>query len=152
MTIYNFAYGSNINFEQMKRRCPGAIPVGPAILSGWKLSFAGKSRIWGGAVATVKQEAGKYTAGVLYRVTDNDLEKLDRYEGYPYVYDRRELKIRILEKTIVTAFVYIHQDQIQGCPTLPYLKTIAKGYRRYGLDLANLITPVWRDYFNREVA
>ena len=150
MTIYNFAYGSNINLEQMQRRCPGAIPVGPAVLSGWKLSFAGKSRIWGGAVATVKRKSGVCTAGVVYRVTPADLDRLDRFEGYPFVYNRRKLKVKILGNTWVKAFVYIHQDKLQGCPTLAYLKTIARGYERYGLDLAHLVTPVWQEHFGRE--
>ena len=32
-----FAYGSNLNIAQMRKRCPGAKPFSPAVLHGWKL-------------------------------------------------------------------------------------------------------------------
>ena len=32
-----FAYGSNINLEQMAVRCPAAQVVGPAVLDGYEL-------------------------------------------------------------------------------------------------------------------
>ena len=34
-----FAYGSNINLEQMAVRCPAAQVVGPAVLDGYELLF-----------------------------------------------------------------------------------------------------------------
>ena len=36
-----FAYGSNINLEQMAVRCPAAQVVGPAVLDGYELLFRG---------------------------------------------------------------------------------------------------------------
>ena len=36
-----FAYGSNINLQQMEQRCPAARPVGPVILDGYELRFRG---------------------------------------------------------------------------------------------------------------
>ena len=35
-----FAYGSNINLEQMAVRCPAAQVVGPAVLDGYELCSA----------------------------------------------------------------------------------------------------------------
>ena len=32
-----FAYGSNLNPPQMRRRCPGAQPEGRALLTNWRL-------------------------------------------------------------------------------------------------------------------
>lgn len=37
-TLY-FAYGSNINLNQMEHRCPDASVVGPVTLEGWELLF-----------------------------------------------------------------------------------------------------------------
>ena len=34
-----FAYGSNLNFEQMAYRCPEATAVGTARLDGYELAF-----------------------------------------------------------------------------------------------------------------
>lgn len=39
-----FAYGSNINLEQMAVRCPAALMVGPAVLDGYELLFRGNRR------------------------------------------------------------------------------------------------------------
>lgn len=39
-TLY-FAYGSNINLEQMEHRCPDALLVGPVTLQNYELQFRG---------------------------------------------------------------------------------------------------------------
>ncbi len=46
-----FAYGSNINLEQMEYRCPAAKAVGPVILENYELLFRGNTR--GNGVATI---------------------------------------------------------------------------------------------------
>lgn len=40
-TLY-FAYGSNINLEQMEHRCPDAQLVGPVTLQNYELQFRGQ--------------------------------------------------------------------------------------------------------------
>ena len=52
-----FAYGSNINLEQMAWRCPGAEVFGPAVLEGYELLFRGNSRR-GSGVATIAPKEG----------------------------------------------------------------------------------------------
>ena len=47
-----FAYGSNINLNQMAVRCPAAQVVGPAVLDGYELLFRGNRR--GTGVATIE--------------------------------------------------------------------------------------------------
>ena len=51
-TTRYFAFGSNLDQEQMRARCPSAKLLGPAVLPGHALAFAGYSHRWGGAVAT----------------------------------------------------------------------------------------------------
>ena len=46
------AYGSNLNLEQMKHRCPTAEVVGTSVLRGWQLRFRG------GAYSTVATMSG----------------------------------------------------------------------------------------------
>ena len=43
--IYYFAYGSNLNRSEMRVRCPGAKPLTPATLAGWRLTFRGVADI-----------------------------------------------------------------------------------------------------------
>ena len=47
-----FAYGSNINLDQMAYRCPAAQVVGPVVLEGYELLFRGNAS--GNGVATIK--------------------------------------------------------------------------------------------------
>lgn len=56
MTHLYFAYGSNLDGAQMRRRCPSARLVGAAILDGYRLGFAGQSAALGGGVATVVRD------------------------------------------------------------------------------------------------
>ena len=49
MTLY-FAYGSNMDRLAMKRRCPGARAVGPAVLEGYRF-FVGVDG-WGSVSAS----------------------------------------------------------------------------------------------------
>ena len=51
-----FAYGSNINLEQMEYRCPAAKAVGPVILENYELLFRGNTR--GNGVATIAPREG----------------------------------------------------------------------------------------------
>ena len=36
---YYLAYGSNLNRNQMRMRCPGAKPLGTAVIEGYRLLF-----------------------------------------------------------------------------------------------------------------
>ena len=55
-TLY-FAYGSNINLDQMAYRCPAAQVVGPVVLEGYELLFRGNAS--GNGVATIKPKEGQ---------------------------------------------------------------------------------------------
>ena len=55
---YYFAYGSNMNLEQMKYRCPAAEVVENVRLENYRLAFRGRAP--GNGVATVLPEKGSY--------------------------------------------------------------------------------------------
>ena len=77
-----FAYGSNLDPVQMKRRCPSSQVVGRATLSDHRLVFPVRSDgDWAGGVAGVEPTAGQTVHGVVYTVDDADLAALDRYEA-----------------------------------------------------------------------
>ena len=54
-TLY-FAYGSNINLNQMAVRCPDAKVVEPAVLENYELLFRGNAHGYG--VATIRFKEG----------------------------------------------------------------------------------------------
>ena len=62
-----FAYGSNINLEQMAVRCPAAQVVGPAVLDGYELLFRGNRR--GTGVATIEPLPDSQVHGLLWMLT-----------------------------------------------------------------------------------
>jgi len=92
-TTLVFAFGSNLDIEQMHRRCGGVDVEGIAILPGYRLVFAGWSARWRGAVATILPSAAGRVPGVLYRVSRAGLDALDRFEGVPTVYERTAVRV-----------------------------------------------------------
>lgn len=81
-----FAYGSNINLNQMAVRCPAAQVVGPAVLDGYELLFRGNRR--GTGVATIEPLHGSQVHGLLWNLTPACEQSLDIYEGYPRLYEK----------------------------------------------------------------
>ncbi len=69
-----FAYGSNMNLEQMASRCPDARVLGNVRLEGYRLTF----RMNGGhrGVATVLPEDGCHVDGVLWEISSKDEKNL----------------------------------------------------------------------------
>ncbi len=79
-SCYYFAYGSNINLDQMACRCPDAQVVGPVVLENYKLLFRGNAR--GTGVATIQPHKGRKVYGLLWRITPACESSLDGYEGF----------------------------------------------------------------------
>jgi gamma-glutamylcyclotransferase len=79
--VFYFAFGSNLSTVQMRERCPGCEPDGPALLRGRALGFAYRSQNFppGGAADVVQDEQGEVW-GAIYRLGASDLERLDRFE------------------------------------------------------------------------
>ena len=70
-TLY-FAYGSNINLEQMAHRCPDAQIVGPVTLENYELQFRGSG------FATVAPKKSSVVHGLLWKLTPKSEQALDR--------------------------------------------------------------------------
>lgn len=132
-----FAYGSNLHRDQMEARCPDAVRKGRAVLADHRLVFRG--------VADVEPAAGEQVVGGLWQISRRDLAALDRYEGYPTLYDRREVRVTTARLGDVTAIVYVmRDDDAQMLPSRYYLDTITEGYRHFSLPLGELRAAVAR--------
>lgn len=131
------AYGSNLNIAQMRWRCPGALVLGTAELNGWELLFRGSKT---GSYLTVENAEGGMAPVAVWQVTPEDEAALDRYEGYPRFYYKKEMRIRFTE--IMTgetrdadAFIYImHEDRPYGIPSELYMEICQEGYGTFGFD------------------
>ncbi|TGJ64302.1 hypothetical protein EYR41_010365 [Orbilia oligospora] len=78
-TLY-FAYGSNLSFEQMARRCPQSRYVGRARLHGYQFQINERG------YANVVERPGLFVEGLCYRLHPEDEARLDRAEGVPTAY------------------------------------------------------------------
>ncbi|MFA5638394.1 MAG: gamma-glutamylcyclotransferase family protein [Anaerovoracaceae bacterium] len=133
-TLY-LAYGSNLNLEQMAHRCPTAKPVGATFLKDYALFFRGGH---GGAVATVEPTKGARVPVLVWEITPADEAALDRYEGFPFLYRKETVRVRLDGKT-ATVMVYIMNDErTPGSPSCYYYSVILEGYKAAGFDIAIL--------------
>lgn len=73
-----FAYGSNMNTEQMSFRCPNARIVGPHDLEGWRLAER--------THADIEPDENGVVHGLLWEITEECEASLDSYEGVPVYY------------------------------------------------------------------
>ena len=129
------AYGSNLNLSQMEKRCPTARVVGKTELSDYELVFKGSKE---NAVATIELSEGSTVPVLIWDIKDGDEKALDRYEGYPYLYGREEVKVS-LDGKFISAMIYIMtQGHEYGSPSELYLKTIEEGYKDSGFDIGIL--------------
>ena len=104
-----FAYGSNLNFEQMAYRCPEATAVGIAKLDGYELAFRR-------GYLTILPKEGASVEGLIWSVTDHDESQLDCYEGYPTFYDKETMTVTDADGTPHEIMVYTmnapYRDQL----------------------------------------
>lgn len=129
-----FAYGSNLNKKQMQERCPESKPLFTAVLPNYKLVFVGWSRQWKGAVASIKASRGDRVRGAVYEITEQCLQRLDKYEGYPQNYNRLKVIVFGEDDEPIEAITYIKAGQIEEAPpSKEYLAVIQQGLRDWRL-------------------
>ena len=134
---YYIAYGSNLNIEQMRRRCPQARIIGTAEIKDYELLFKGSLT---GSYLTIEKSMGSRVPVAVWETTDADETALDRYEGFPTFYYKAEMELDI--KGIRTGrirhrncYVYImHEERKIGVPSYYYVDTCLEGYRAFGFD------------------
>ena len=132
--MYYFAYGSNLNRKQMQERCPDSKPKFVATLHNYKLIFSGWSRKWRGGVTTIRRFRRERVLGAVYDISEQCLRQLDRYEGYPDVYDRIKVTVFDEDGQPIEAITYIKSGQSEETqPSKEYLAVIQQGYRDWGI-------------------
>jgi len=129
------AYGSNLNLEQMSQRCPTARAVGTSVLKDWRLLFRGQHT---GSVATVERFHGDYVPILVWQLEPQDEAALDRYEGWPHLYRKETLRIRLNGKTVEAMIYIMNEVRPYGLPSPYYFSTIRDGYVSAGFDIGIL--------------
>lgn len=130
------AYGSNLNMEQMQWRCPTAEKIGSAMIPDYRLMFKGSKT---GAYLTIEPAYGFEVPVGIWRVTGADIKALDRYEGFPAFYYKREFVVPCSDGKRHRIFAYImHEDRKLGIPSQWYVEGCLDGYKSFGFDPAYL--------------
>ena len=120
-----FAYGSNLNHFQMKRRCKDSKFIKKINLKGYKLNFRSKYR-----AADIEKKNNSIVPGGLYEISKSDEKKLDIYEDYPILY--KKMYFKYYNKSVMT---YIMPKKTTfRYPTERYLNVIKQGYKDCKLD------------------
>ena len=125
-----FAYGSNLNHFQMKRRCKDSKFLKKINLKGFRLTFRSKYR-----AADIEPKKNSIVPGALFEISKSDEKKLDIYEDYPFLYKKYYFtyygkKVMTYIMTKKTKFKY---------PTEIYLNVIKRGYKDCKLETKYLL-------------
>lgn len=114
MVLY-FAYGSNLDREQLERRCLDARVISAGYLPDHRLAFTLFDDGWEGGVADVIPQQGENVWGVIYELTPDSLSRLDEYEDYyedgPSVYTRARHTVVTAKGERESAWVYSVVDR-----------------------------------------
>lgn len=123
----------------MANRCPTARVVGAGTLTDWHLLFRGAHE---GAVATVEPMPDGSVPVLVWEITQADEAALDSYEGFPFLYRKEEVEVRLDGKP-VTGMIYImNEGRPIGIPSCYYYSVILEGYKSAGFDTDILRTAV----------
>lgn len=133
------AYGSNMNLEQMKRRCPTAKVIGKGVLKDYELLFRGSPY---GAFATVEPKEGATVPVLIWEIGKDDERSLDRYEGYPRHYGKERIPVETEHGTEEIMAYIMNEGPRIGVPSRSYLGTITAGYLEAEMDIKSLLDSV----------
>jgi len=120
-----FAYGSNLNLFQMKRRCKDSIFLKKINLKDFRLTFRSKYR-----AADIEPKKNSIVPGGLFDISKSDEKKLDVYEDYPILY--RKFYFTYYGKKVMTYTMV--KKTLFRFPTERYLNIVKKGYQNCKLD------------------
>ncbi len=112
---YTFAYGSNMNYSDLRAWLESNGYDSSLILNRWQASLDDYDFVWNyysakrsGGAANIEQKAGSIIWGALIEY-DKSLDKaFDRKEGYPVYYNKKRMTVKRQEDgKNIEAWVYV---------------------------------------------
>lgn len=96
----------------------------PATLENHRILFKGKSRKWGGGLATAERKKGAVTYGSVYLVPESEVKLIDRYYK---VYEKVAMKVSVAATgDQFKAYTYVLKKGDETAPSDEYCKALAK--------------------------
>lgn len=138
-----FAYGSNMDSQQMAERCPGATIVGKGKVAGYR--FVINTR----GVATIVPDKEKTVYGLVWLITGKHEVTLDKCEGVKRGnYAKQDIQLEMDDGSSITALIYIDRVAELGIPRNGYLEKIVTAAKIHEFSSSYLeeltITTYWR--------
>ncbi len=140
--MHYFAYGSNLDPEQMTLRCPSAAFLHRARLADYELAFTRWSTRRRCGVADVVPSPGGRVWGVVYALSEADGRLLDGFEGF--VPGRARNGYTRVERTVAidgdpnrplaaTTYEVVDRSPTPFAPDADYLGHLVRGAAHWGL-------------------
>jgi gamma-glutamylcyclotransferase (GGCT)/AIG2-like uncharacterized protein YtfP len=142
-----FAYGSNMNWNQMRSRCPTVQFAFVARAEGYELAFTRFSQNRKCGVADIVATSGSDVWGVVFDIANDEIGELDKSEGYRperarelNAYERSQIEIIRQEDAnspiAVWAYLVVSKSNLPLKPTVEYKALILDGARHWRLPAA----------------
>jgi len=131
MSLNYFAFGSNMDKQQMEDRDVEFSDMQKGIMRDWKLVF--NKRKWkedGVGFANIVPEFGSTVEGIIYKINENTIQTLDDQEGVPKAYHKKTMLVENSNKEFVDCIVYIANHSRTDNyikPKKEYLDRLLKG-------------------------
>jgi len=110
-----------MDIEQMSKRCPNAIFQGKFILEKYKFLINCRG------VATITPNETSNVEGILWTISSDDENNLDKYEGVPVFYKKYIISVANKSKEeYKNVLIYMATDRSTGPPRPKYLELILK--------------------------
>ena len=126
-----FAYGSNLNHNQMKNiRCSGSKYLKSFLLKDYKLIFCHPNKLNKFGYGNIVKKKGSKVAGAIWYITKEHEKILDTYEQFPNIYKKKYFYLE--GKKIM---FYIMKEYFIKEPPKSYIDVINDGYKDCNIDL-----------------
>ena len=123
-------FGANTNMADMAYRCPDAVHLGKAILPNYEFKFKRH--------ADVEPKPGSLVECVLWKLSKEDLKRMDHFEGYPEYYKRKFVPVEFNGKTVEAIIYYMNGHHECELPDDYYLELLRSGYKENGLNMKQI--------------
>lgn len=128
-----FAYGSNLSIQKLYEKNIFPLTIRVAVLNDYKITFNKKSYKYDISYANIEQLNESTVEGLVYEITKADLKILDKIEGYPNHYYRKNVKIWIPEEEqFIIAFTYVATETKDDFyPTQEYMNMLLENSNNF---------------------
>ena len=151
--MWYFAYGSNLNSAAVTEwarhyghKAPSLKGGRAAVLDNYRLCFPIYSEYWGGGIADITYDPGKYVAGALFDLTPAEMTTLDEKVGRKIdpagkdigIYQQTEVKVAPLGKgdpVKAITYVGVAVEKYHIPPTRHYMDVVIQGAYSFGLSM-----------------